>query len=114
MKVKEDITVKPPLKLEEILSWAKGFVKLEEENSHHWGNVSKGKDLCKETIKRMERNRSMAWDPKYQMQRSKVHDKVGTERNEPQMVKALRSYNPRGQVVTEISQGPYLLAIPYT
>ena len=37
------------------------------------------------------------------MQQSKVHDKVGIERNEPQMVKPLRIYNPCDQVVIEIN-----------
>ena len=34
-KVKEDLTVKPPQNLEEILSRAREFVKLEEENSYY-------------------------------------------------------------------------------
>ena len=33
--MKEDLTVKPPQNLEKILSRARGFVKLEEENSHY-------------------------------------------------------------------------------
>ena len=54
-KVKEDLTVKPLENLEEILSWARGFVKLEEENSQYWGNILRGRDLRKEIVEIMER-----------------------------------------------------------
>ena len=40
-------------------------MKLEEENSHYWGNVSKGRDLHKESIGGMERDRSAIRDSKY-------------------------------------------------
>ena len=43
-------------------------MKLEEENSHYWGNIMRGKDSRKETIGRIQRDRSMVWDPRYQMQ----------------------------------------------
>ena len=78
-------------------------MKLEEENSNYWENVPKRRGLRKETIGRMERDKSMVWGPRYKMQRSKARDKVGVERNVPHMVKPLRSYNPCDQVVTEIS-----------
>ena len=67
MKVKEDLLVEPPQNLKEILSRARGFVKLKEKNSHYWGNVIKGRDSCKETIGSMERDRSIARDLKFQM-----------------------------------------------
>ena len=65
MKVKENLTMKPPQNLEEILSQARGFVKLEEENSNYWENVPKRRGLRKETIGRMERDKSMVWGPRY-------------------------------------------------
>ena len=55
--MKEDLIVKPPQNPQEILSRGRGFVKLEEENSHYWGSV-KGCELCKETTRRMERDGS--------------------------------------------------------
>ena len=48
------------------------------------------------------------------MQRGKVRDRVRMERNEPQMVKPLRSYNPHEQVALEVSQRPYPLIIPHS
>ena len=58
-------------------------MKLEEENSHYWGNVAREIDSCKETIRRMERVRSKVQDPRYQMQRGKVRDKARMKRNKP-------------------------------
>ena len=66
IKVKEDLAVKLPQNLKEILSRARGFVKLEEKNSHYWGNV-KGRESQKETIGKMQRNRSTMRDPKFHM-----------------------------------------------
>ena len=54
----------------------------------------KGKESHKDTIERMEIDRSMAWDPKFQMQWGKVCDRAKWGRNEPRMVRPLRSYNP--------------------
>ena len=58
-KVKEDLTIKSSKNLKKILSQARGFMKLEEENSHYWGNVTRRRYLCKESIRRVERNRSI-------------------------------------------------------
>ena len=55
IQVKEDLAMKSPQNLEEILSRARGFVKLEEEKSHYWGNV-KGRELRKETFRKMEKD----------------------------------------------------------
>ena len=54
--MKEDLTVKPIRNLEEILARAKGFLNLEEENAHHWGSASRGRESRRETNKRMKRD----------------------------------------------------------
>ena len=93
--------MKSPQNLEEILSRARGFVKLEEENSHYWGNV-KGRELRQETFGKMEKDRSTMRDPKFHMQQGKACDKARLGRNKHQMVKPLRSYDPHDQVVSEV------------
>ena len=72
LKMKEGLTVKLPHNLEEILSRARSFVELGEENTHHWGNISRGRDLGKEVARRVKRDRSIVWDPEYQVQQSKA------------------------------------------
>ena len=61
--MKEDLTMKQPQKLEEILDRARHFVKLVEENTHHWRNVSMGKDSQREISRRVERDQSIVRDP---------------------------------------------------
>ena len=101
-KVKEDLTVKSPHNLEEILPRTKGFVKLEEENAHKWGNISRGRDSHREVSGRMERDQCIVRDPKYQVQRLKAQNRVGLGRVEPHMMKPLRNYNPRDEVVSKV------------
>ena len=81
-KVKEDLTVNPPQNLEKILSRARGFVKLEEDNSHFWGSMMR-RESRKETSGRVEKDRSVTRDSNFHMQRGKVGDKIGLGKNEP-------------------------------
>ena len=59
-------------------------------------------------------DRSMVQDLKFHMQQGEVRERAGLVRNEPSMVKSLRSYNPHNQVVSKVSQRPYPLTIPYS
>ena len=42
-----------------------------------------------------------------------MRDKASLGRNEPEMIKPLRSYNPSDQVVSEVGQKPYPLTVPH-
>ena len=87
-------------------------MKLEEEKSHYWGSV-RGRESHKEIFWRIERDRSIMRDPKFHVQQGIAHDKDGFGRNEPQMIKLLRSYHPHDQVVLEVWHKPYPLMIPH-
>ena len=111
--MKEDLTVKPPQNLEEILSQARGFMKMEEKKSYYLGSV-RGRESHKKTSRRVERDRSIMRDSKFHIQRSKARDKVSLGRNEPHMIKPLRSYDPHDQVVSEVWHKPCPLTIPHS
>ena len=74
----------------------------------------RGKESCKETSRRVERDKSVMRDSKFHMQQGKDRDKVDLGRNEPWLIKPLRSYDLHDQVVSKVWQKPDPLMIPHS
>ena len=88
LKVKDNLTVKPSQNPEKILARARGFVKLEEEDVHHQGNVLSGRTTRREDARRLDRDQTDNQKPRVAF----LMFKVTEWRDNPRMVKLLRNF----------------------